>query len=413
MSKMTLAGDASTQSRGQRPLPLGAIRGTTLAARGVRETVRFDYENGHHEQRDLLSWIGGQAGLLWGASPDLSHLSIRSETLRKTHGSYGHDAEYELADVLGEVFDGYLTSSDMACRFFQSGGEACAAAVRIARAATGRDAIATSGYHGAATDFAHEPGWTGYPRANRDLHRRFEFGETVGMWFASRSAPGVRQGPDGYTACIMVEIPAIDDEAAISAFLVKCRKEADAIGAPLIIDDVVCGMRLALAGSCERYGVKADMVVLGKAMSAIGGVSAIVGRADLVGRLGQDVFCSTTFGGNPGPCSAAAATVRWLTGHRGEVYGEVGHLQTIGRALKAGLNEHSVRCIGQPERSIVVFDADAEWLAWCSHMIEQGVMMHKPNFPTMAHTTTDVEKTLRTVEIVQTGSSAWLGVGGA
>ena len=424
MGSMALAGDASTQSRGRRPLPPGAVRGTTIAARGVTETVRFDFEDGHHERRELLSWVGGQAGLLFGASPDLSQLPFDALHLRETHGSYGHAAEYDLVDVLGEVFDGYLTSSEMSCRFFQSGGEACAAAVRIARAATRRDAIATSGYHGAATDFAHEPKWLGYPRANLWLNRRFEFGETERM---NEAASGITYraafgsaAPMPYnldygisSSCIIVEVPAWDDENAIASFLQACRMEADQQGIPLIIDDVVCGFRLALAGSCERYGIQADMVVLGKAMSATGCVSALVGRADLVGRLGSDVFYSTTFGGAPGPCSVAAATVRWLIRHRREVYSfpsglqasireyQIGHLKRIGRALKDGLNDRGVHCVGQPERSVVVFDTDDEWLNWCGRMIEQGVMIHRPNFPTMAHTLADVEKTLRAVEAIR------------
>src|SRR4030067_530322 len=115
---MTLAGGASTQSGGRRPLPPGAVRGATIAARGVTETVRFDFEDGHHERRELLSWVGGQAGLLFGASPDLSQIPFDALHLRETHGSYGHFAEYTLADVLGEVFDGYLTSPEMSFFLF-------------------------------------------------------------------------------------------------------------------------------------------------------------------------------------------------------------------------------------------------------------------------------------------------------
>ncbi|KKS89012.1 MAG: hypothetical protein UV64_C0014G0002 [Parcubacteria group bacterium GW2011_GWC1_43_11b] len=261
-------------------------------------------------------------------------------------------------------------------------------------------------------------------------YRQFDFGHVDEMHLAVRgylddgrpaySIPGHEYAALAATrssACIMVEIPAWDDEADIATFLRACRSRADEYGIPLIIDDVVCGFRLALAGSCERYGVKADMVVLGKAMSATGCVSALVGRADLVGRLGQDVFYSTTFGGAPGPCSVAAAMVRWLVKYREEVYGkttinqsinigeyvliEPGHLATIGRALKDGLNARGVKCIGQPERSIVVFDTDDEWLTWCGRMIERGVMIHRPNFPTMAHTLADVEKTLRAVEAIR------------
>jgi glutamate-1-semialdehyde aminotransferase len=199
-------------------------------------------------------------------------------------------------------------------------------------------------------------------------------------------------------ACIMVEVPAWDDEAAVATFLHACRDTADEYGIPFVIDDVVCGFRLALGGSCERYGVKADMVCLGKAMSAIGGVSALIGCADLVGRLADDVFYSTTFGGNPGPCSVAAATIRWLIEHRVGVYG---HLRAIGTALKDGLNALDMPVVGQPERSILQFDTDAEWSAFCSAMIEQGVMMHRPQFPTLAHTLNDVRHTLEAAEAIR------------
>jgi len=394
MGSMTLVGGASTQSRGRRPLPPGAVEARTTGVSGVYEWVDFYYPDVVRKNQRLLSWIGGQAGLLFGAIPDTFDFPEIFDSVIDgnflVHGSYGHATEYALADALGEVYDGHLTSADMMCRFFQSGGEACAAAVRIARAEIGRDLIASSGYHGAATDFAHEPYWLGYPKANLDLHRRFEFGDVVEMRRQSKRS-----------ACVMVEAPAWDDEEAIVSFLIACRETADEFGIPFIIDDVVGGFRFALGGTCERYGVKADMVCLGKAISATGGVSALVGRADLIGRLGEDVFYSTTFGGNPGPCSVAAATVRWLTEHRAEVYGSDGHLQTIGRALKDGLNALGVRCVGQPERSIAVFDMEEERRGWCSKMIERGVMVDRPFFPTLAHTLDDVRVTLKAAEAIR------------
>ena len=386
---MTLAGSASTQSRARRPLPPGAVRGTTLAARGAMETVRFDFEDGHHERRDLLSWVGGQWGGLFGASPDLSELPLDVAHLRETHGSYGHAAEHDLAAALGDVYDGLLTSDDMACRFYQDGGTACAAAVRVARAATGRDAIATQGYHGMHADFAHEPARTGYPYENVRLHYRFDFGDTRAMRNAARRA-----------SCVMIEVPAWDDEAAIAGFLQACRDTADEFGVPLIVDDVVLGFRVALGGTCERYGVRADMVCLGKTTSATGCVSALVGRADLVGKLDGEVFASTTFGGAPGPCSVAAATVKWLMAYRGEIYGESGHLQMIGRGLKDGLNALGVRCVGQPERFITSFYSETDHRAWCSKMIGRDILVDRPFFSTLAHTPQHVEETLAAAEAI-------------
>ena len=381
---MNLVGSASTQSRARRPLPPGAVRGMTLETSGVKERVRFTYLDGRERDSTLLSWVGGQAGLLWGARP--TNVALGLAHLQDTHGSYGHIAEHSLAGTLGEIYDGLLTSDDMSCRFFQDGGTACAAAVRIARAETGRDAIATQGYHGMHADFAHEPAWTGYPYENVRLHHRFDFGDTRAMRNAARRA-----------SCVMVEVPAWDDEAAIAGFLQACRDTADEFVVPLIVDDVVLGFRVALGGTCERYGVRADMVCLGKTMSATGCVSALVGRADLVGRLADEVFASTTFGGAPGPCSVAAATVKWLATHRSEVYG---HLESIGRALRDGLNALGVRCVGQPARFATSFYSEADHRAWCSKMIERGIMCDRPFFPTLAHTPQHVKETLAAAEAI-------------
>jgi glutamate-1-semialdehyde aminotransferase len=387
---ITLAGRASTNSRAwSRPLPKGAVLGKTCSVYGARELVEFTFEDGHTEDRELLSWVGGQAGLLWGGGPYPSDIDLELESVRSAvHGSYGHAAEYALADALGEVFAGYLTGMDSSVRFFSNGGDACAAAVRIAREATGFSPIATQGYHGAQTDFAHQPDWAGYPADNVHLHQRFEFGEVGGMNLAAVAS-----------SCIMVEVPAWDDEKAITAFLIECRRTADVLHIPLIFDDVVCGFRLALAGTAERYGVLPDMICLGKAMSATGGISALIGRADLVGKLGNgSVFYSTTFGGAPDRCAVADATVRWLMAHKAEVYGQDGHLRRVGLALKHGLKERGVPVVGQPERSGLNFPTDAEWLGFCSSVIEQGVMLHRPQFPSMAHTMKDVDETLAAVE---------------
>ncbi len=386
--KVSLVGSASTQSRARRPLPPGAVSARTIWSAGVRERVRFEYGDGHSETRVLLSWPVGQWGGLWGSPvpavdvlpTDIWHAVQQSA---ETHGSYGSHAEHDLADALGETVGDLFLTGDLACRFGMNGSDVCAMAVRVARHATGRSAIASSGYHGHSDSLAHPPALGGIPTELSDLHRRFDFGDVNGMRLAAKGA-----------ACVFVEVPAWDDEEGITAFLRWCRVECDRQGIPLIIDDVVCGARLALGGSLERYRVKCDIVTLGKAMSAIGGISAIVGDTRLVGLLADEVFYSGTFFGSPGSCSVAAATLRWLSQHRSEVYGSSGHLQTIGRALKDGLNDLGIKCIGQPERSVLVFEEEAERRKFCGRMIAGGVMMDRPQFSSLMHTMGDVEKTL-------------------
>jgi len=404
MMSGNLVGGASTQSRGRRPLPRDAVRGVTLETHGVAEIVRFECADGSWYRQSLLSWVVGQSGLLWAGGsysnipgpaplhqPPAIHIRIRGEIEEsgfESSGSYGHDVEQRLADLLCEIYAPYI-DGDLGVRFFQSGGEACAAAVRVARAATEREMIASCGYHGAALDFAHEPDYRGQPLANVDLNLTLDFGDVPNMRRGARKA-----------ACLIVEVLALDDDEMIAAFLHDCRPACDEFHSIFILDEVVTGFRLGLGGACERYHVKPDIVCLGKAMSATGCISAVVGKRDLVGLLDKGVFYSTTFGGSPGPCRVALNTLSWLRDHRGEVYGADGHLQRIGSALKDGFNARGVPCIGQPERSVFAFPSDEEWLSFCSRMIEHGVMVHRPNFVTLAHSFEDVTATMRAVEAV-------------
>ena len=126
-----LVGGASTQSRARRPLPPGAVSAVTLGVIGVIEGVAFTYPDGRSEVKELLSWVGGQSGLLWGSPLRRGHIDIPVEILQsikedlptEVHGSYGHRAEHALADALGDVYAGLLSSDDMAVRFFQNGGD--------------------------------------------------------------------------------------------------------------------------------------------------------------------------------------------------------------------------------------------------------------------------------------------------
>jgi len=192
-------------------------------------------------------------------------------------------------------------------------------------------------------------------------------------------------------AAICVEVPALDDEAAIAAFLRECRQACDRGGAVFIVDEVVTGFRVALGGAAQRYGVKPDIACFGKAMSSTGCVSAVIGLRELVEPIGGQVFYSATFGGSPGPCAVAAATVKWLRENTDSTYA---HLRHIGTLLKDGYNALGIPCVGQPERSVFAFDQDRDWLAFCSQMIERGYMVHRPNFPTLIHTEQHVRDTL-------------------
>ncbi len=387
---MTLVGRASTNSRANRPLPPGAIWAETKSVNGVREVVEFVYPDGGRETKTLLSWVGGQAGLLWGGPsaeslpPEIYGAACaRLIGSHSTHGSYGHRAEQALADALGRALDGVFSLPDISCRFGLNGRDALDAAARVARAVTGRKYIATEGsYHGAGESFIHPPYPQGIPEVYKEAVLHFKWGdvETMREWAKT-------------SAAICIDAPALPDEE-VRSFLLEIRRACNEFGAVFILDEVVTGFRLGLQGAAGYYGVKPDIATYGKAMSATGGVSAIVGRRDMVDMLDGRAFFSLTFGGMPGPCAVAAETVNWLDRNQAHVYGKAGHLKTIGRALQDGLNAMGINTVGQPERSVMKFETDSAWLSFCSRMIERGVMVHRPQFSTLAHTRADVETTL-------------------
>lgn len=381
MSACHLAGNASTNSRGSRPLPPGAVSARVLSAFGATEIVEFTFADGRVEQRQLLSWTVGQHGCLWAFSPPADWLHKHAGRMPS---SYGHRDEYELADVLGDALGGVFGGTDLAARFYQDGATPLAAAARLARHATGRWPIASYGYHGAGAEWAHEPASAGILKHDISHHWRFEWGEVERVRQLAMSC-----------AAICVEVPALDDEAAIAAFLRECRAACDEGGAVFILDETVTGFRLALGGAAERYGVVPDIATYGKAISAAGCVSAIVGKRELVAPIGGPVFLSTTFGGHPGQVAIAAETVRALAKERDFIYE---HLRHIGAALKDGLNQRGIRTIGQVERSLMVFDTDADWLGFCSRLLDYGVSMHRPQFPTLKHRDLDVTLTLAAAE---------------
>ena len=407
MTGALIAG-ASTQSRARRPLPPGAVSAVTLGTRGVEEYARFYRADGSAWDTTLLSWVVGQSGLLWGAGPFPHDIERLTWDYIGCHGSYGHSYENALADALVELYAPYMNSNTLGVRFFADGSDACAAAVRVCRAATRRDLIASYGYHGTGAEFAHPPQNAGIINAKFLEIQSLEWNDSLVSELNLR-----------HYACVFLEVPPVTDREAID-YLQLCRHACDQDGIPLVIDDVVLGHRIALGGSAEYYGVKPDLVCLGKAMSAIGGISALIGDRRIVGLLEDRAFYSATFGGSPSACAVALATLQWLTEHKGEVYGgcnhphifesssmwerhkadePAGHLRRIGRALMDGLNGLGIQCIGQPERSALKvpserFPDEAARRAWCSAMIERGVMCDRPFFPTLAHTLDDVAKTL-------------------
>lgn len=202
-------------------------------------------------------------------------------------------------------------------RFARTGGEACSVAIRIARAATGRDRVAFCGYHGwhdwyLAANVSDQsnldgqllPGLAprGVPRNLRNTALPFNYNRLDELEVL------VAEHGESIAAIIMEPLRA---NSPAPGFLEGVRKIATRIGAALIFDEVTSGFRMNVGGIHLNYGIEPDMCVLGKALGNGHPISAIVGTRGVMDAA-QESFISSTFWTERIGFVAALATIAKL-----------------------------------------------------------------------------------------------------
>ncbi|HZF69184.1 MAG TPA: glutamate-1-semialdehyde 2,1-aminomutase [Gemmatirosa sp.] len=261
----------------------------------------------------VLSW----GPLVLGHAPRVV-LDAVQETMRRGT-SFGIPTELETR--LGEAIRARMPHVEM-LRFVSSGTEATMSAVRLARAATGRDAILKFDgcYHGHADSFLVRagsgvatlglPNSPGVPSALAELTLTATF-NAVDEVEAIGAAEGHR------LAAIIVE-PVVGNAGYIPpepGFLEALRRVCDRTGALLVFDEVMTGFRVAFGGATEAFGVTPDLVTLGKVVggglpvAAYGGRAALMQQVAPVGRMYQ----AGTLSGNPLAMAGGLATLEALT----------------------------------------------------------------------------------------------------
>ena len=166
-------------------------------------------------------------------------------------------------------------------RFLKTGAEACAAAVRIARAHTGRDLVLGSGY------FGWLDWWTpaaGVPAGAHADYRHLPFNDR-GRWHAELHAAGDR------LAAVVVE-PLVEVLADVE-WLRELRAHCDQVGAVLIFDEVKTGFRLHRGGAQALLGVTPDLTTLGKAIANGFPLAAVVGNMRVMSAVHRTWISST------------------------------------------------------------------------------------------------------------------------
>ncbi len=297
-----------------------------------------------------------------------------------------HPLEVEVAELVHLVVPG----ADMV-RFSKTGADVTSAAVRVARAFTGRDKVLCCGYHG----------WHDWYIATTD-RRAGVPDEVAGLTHtvAYNDIASVEQALDHDTACVILE-PTVFEEPR-RGYLDQLLRLCHGRGALLIFDEMWTGFRCALGGAQQRFGVTADLACFSKAIANGMPLSVLTGRGDVMRLLEKDLFFYTTFGGEALSLAAARATIEVMRAE--DVPAQ---LERQGLKLKQGYNDlvrelgldDFTRCTGMGCRSLVVFEskglaAKAEPLV-CKSLMQQelfrrGVLWSGFHNLCLAHDDADV-----------------------
>ena len=349
----------------------------------------------------MLSWGPLIAG---HAHPEVVS-AVSDAAQRGTSFGAPTEAEVQLAREVVER----VPSAEMV-RMTSSGTEASMSALRLARAATGRDKILkfAGAYHGHVDGLLAEAGsglaTQGIP-ASPGVTPAQAADTVIVPW---NDVEAVEAAGDSFAAIICEPYPAnmglVLPERGFLRFL---RKRADDSGALLIFDEVISGFRVAPGGAQEREGVTPDLTILGKVIGGGLPAAAYAGRRELMERVAPagDVYQAGTLSGNPLATAAGLATLSLLDRAAYQRLDEV--TRTLAEGLQAlGLNVAWTTGLLTPffadalptnldEVKRCDFDAHA---AFCRAMLDRGVYpppsQYEAWFPSLAHTDEQVERTL-------------------
>ena len=342
--------------------------------------------------------------LLGFADPDVNAAVIRRVQLGSMCTQQTRD-EVRLAELLCEIHPWASHA-----RFTRSGGEAMAVAVRVARAATNRSAVAVCGYHGwhdwyMAANLAADclqldthllPGLqpSGVPAELAGTVATFKY-NCIDEFEAAIQSCG-----DNLAAIVMEPSRSADPEAG---FLEHIRKRADELGVPLVFDEISAGWRFCLGGIHRLFNVEPDIAVFAKAISNGFPMAAVIGREEFMSACHESFISSTYWTEGIGPAAAVAAIEKM---QRIDV---PSHVDRIGGRVKEGWQQAAERqslpvAVGGRNAacsfSFRAADAQPRMTLFTTEMLRHGFLAGPSFAPTLAHEDFHVDRYLAAVNIV-------------
>ncbi|MEW6652339.1 MAG: aminotransferase class III-fold pyridoxal phosphate-dependent enzyme [Bacteroidota bacterium] len=301
-----------------------------------------------------------------------------------------HPLEVEVAELIRDIIP-----NAEALRYSKTGADATSAAVRLARAYTGKNKILCCGYHGWHDWYISVTARNnGIPEAVQANTFTFNYNDIDSL----------KDSIDNDVAAVILE-PVVFHEPKDN-FLHKVADLCKEKNVVLIFDEMWTGFRMALGGAQEYFGIKADLAAYSKAVANGMPISILAGKKEIMQLADEDVFFYTTFGGEALSLAAAKATIEELKEKNVPQF-----LDEQGAKLKNGYNEIAqkvgadfTKAIGYNWRSMATFDEKAgdpllQKSLMQQEMIKRGVLWQGFFNMSFSHSDEDVNYTLEALEI--------------
>jgi glutamate-1-semialdehyde 2,1-aminomutase len=303
--------------------------------------------------------------------------------------------EAEVAEMLIEM----IPSAEKV-RFGKNGSDATSAAIRLARAYTGRDQIAMCGYHGWQDwSIASTTRNKGIPKSVIDLTHSFKYNDLSSLEVI------FSRFPSDIAAVIMEPMNITYPNPG---FLASVKDLAHRYGALLIFDETITGFRYSNGGGQELFGVTPDLSTFGKGIANGFPLSAVVGSNDVMKQM-SEIFFSGTFGGELLSLQAARTSLQMYKDEN-----VVSRLIEIGENLNNGVSEILK---GYEMDSYLELSGHPTWkfISWSKvdnysemqlktyflqECFAEGLLVLNSNNITLSHTSKVVNKTLDKYDVI-------------
>jgi glutamate-1-semialdehyde 2,1-aminomutase len=415
MASLTDTRSTEAYRRALELLP-GGVNSPVRAMRSIGRDPLFIVRGEGAELIDVdgnrfLDYVCSWGPLIHGhAHPDVL-AAIVEATARGT--SFGAPTTGETA--LACEVSGRFESVEM-LRMTSSGTEAAMTAIRLARAATGREHVLkfAGAYHGHVDGLLAQAG-SGLATQALPATPGVLASATAGTVLVPWNDPeALIEASERFELAAILAEPLPANMGLVpprEGFLELLRERADATGALLLLDEVISGFRVARGGAQERLGVRGDLTIMGKVIGGGLPAAALGGRSELMRMLAPagDVYQAGTLSGNPLAVAAGLATLALLDEPA------YARLSASTERLAAGLREaaegYPIQVVSVPglltvffsEREVTDFagaqacDLDA-YGRWCRELLSRGVYpppsQFEAWFPSLAHSAEQIDRTI-------------------